>query len=179
MLAYAALEPGDTFSRKELADATRLLPAEGLHETAKALVRALEGAGEQHHEYWRNRILPYLKSIWPKSRNIITQPISEELARLCVAAKDAFPEALRYLKHWFQPHEYPYFVIKLLHDANLCERFPEEALDFLGTVINTESRTHPGDLDQCLDSIRNSKPDLETDDLFQRLLEFFRRVEMN
>jgi hypothetical protein len=44
LLTFAALEPRDAFSKQELADATGLLPREGLENAAQTLVRLLEGA---------------------------------------------------------------------------------------------------------------------------------------
>lgn len=90
----AALDPGDIFTIAELAAATRALPRDGLHETAQALVRALEGAGDQRTDYWTNRVIPYLRTIWPKTRDNISPAIAKSLGRLCVAAQDAFP------RHW-------------------------------------------------------------------------------
>lgn len=175
LLTFAALEPGDTFSRPELAGATRSLPAEGLQRAAQALVQALDGAGEQRTEYCHNRILPYFKSIWPKSQAVITQGVSESLARLCVAAQDAFPEALHELKHWLQPVDHPDFVVHLLHEVNLCGRFPAEALAFLHAVIGDNAQWPPGDLKECLDAIREAQPELEADSRFQKLYEYLRR----
>ena len=128
LLTFAALEHGDTFSRAELTVATRSLPEDGLHSAAEALVRAMGSAGERKVEYWRNRIVPYLKFIWPKSRDVNTPGISENLARLCIEAQDAFAEAMDELKHWLQPIDFPDSIVNLLYETKLCERFPEPAL---------------------------------------------------
>lgn len=175
LLTFAALEPDNTISKTELAASTRMLPSEGLHSAAQALVRALEGSGEQRSEYWRHRVLPYLKAIWPKSRNAITSNISESLARLCVAAQDAFPEALAELRHWLQPLEHPDHVVHLLHEAQLPEQFPETALEFLDMVIGDNAQWPPTRLNNCLDTIRRVQPNLEVDRRFQRLVEYLRR----
>ena len=66
-LTFAALDFRDVFSAQELAQATQALPIEGLQSAALAVALALEGSGEQRHDYWDNRVRPYLKSIWPKS----------------------------------------------------------------------------------------------------------------
>lgn len=174
-LTFAALEPGDTFTQAELAHATRALPVEGLHSAAQALVRALEGAGEQRREYWHNRVSPYLKFIWPKTRNIISPAISESLSRLCIAAQSAFPESLNELKHWLQPPEYPEFIVHLLSNAKLPKEFPEESLMFLDIIINDATRWSPSELPACLDMIQNSKPDLVNDIRYKRLREYLRR----
>jgi hypothetical protein len=93
LLTFAALDPGDTFTVAELAGATRALPPGGLHDAAEALVRALDGAGDQRADYWTNRIIPYLHAIWPRTRDNISPAIAESLGHLCVAAAEAFPDS--------------------------------------------------------------------------------------
>jgi hypothetical protein len=175
LLTLAALEPGDMFSRVELAGATEALPADGLQRAAQALVRTLEGAGEQRTEYWRNRVRPYLEVIWPKSRAAITPGISQSLARLCVATGQDFPAALSVLKHWLQPVAFPDFLVHRLHEAELCGSFPEEALAFLHAVVGANANVPPGDLKVCLDAIRDASQDLEVDHRFHELSEYLRR----
>ncbi len=169
-LTFAALDRGDTFTQKELADATRALPKEGLLHAANSLVRALEGAGDQLGEYWRNRVLPYFESIWPKSEASISPAISESLARLCVAAGEAFPQALEKLKHWLQPLDDPYIVIYQLDKAHLSKRFPDDVLKFLDKLIGDGALLSSSDqLSSCLKAIRDSNPSLQTAPRFQRL----------
>lgn len=174
LLTFASLEPGDIFSRTELASATQSLPAEGLNSAAQAIVRALEGTGEQRSDYWRHRVLPYLKLTWPKSLDVVTPSISESLARLCVAAQDAFPDALAELRHWLQPSAHPDFVVHLLHSAKLSEQFPESALMFLDIVIGDSTQWPPSDLGACLSAIQNAVPALETDTRFRKLMGYVR-----
>ncbi len=174
-LTFAALDPGDTFTIKELADATRTLPAEGLQSAAQALVRALEGAKEQRGEYWRNRLLPYLRNVWPKSRDLVTPAISESLGRLCIAAREAFPEALKELRHWLQPVQHSDFLAHLMHEAKLCEQFPADSLAFLDAVVGDDAQWPPRELKMCLDEIGNADPQLVQDARFTRLTELYRR----
>lgn len=175
LLTFSALEPGSIFSKTELATATRSLPTSGLQLAAQALVRALEGAGMQRTEYWRNRALPYLKSIWPQSREINTPAISGSLARLCVAAKESFPEARRELKHWLKPLTDPDFVVSQLLEMELSQNFPEDALAFLDAIIDTTAQWPPNDLKTCLNAIQEASPELKADDRLLRLREYLRR----
>lgn len=175
LLTFAALDPGDTFTPVELADATRRLPADGLQGSAQALVRALEGARDKRGEYWRNRLLPFLRNIWPKSRELITPSISESLARLCVAAGEAFPEALQELRSWLQPVQDPDYIVDVMHEAKLCEQFPGDALTFLDTVVGNDAQWLLSELQQCLNDIEQANQQLANDARFVRLTELTRR----
>ncbi len=178
-LTFAALDPGDTFTTSELAEATCKLPAAGLQSAAQALTRALEGAGEQRGEYWINRVLPYLKSVWPKSREVMTPAISGPLGRLCVAARGAFPEAMEALRHWLQPVEHPNYLVRLLNKAKLCEQYPSDTLVFLDAVISGNTQWLPRELKQCLDDICNADQALANDPRLIRLTELCERRGMS
>ena len=175
ILTFAALDPGDTFKMDELLAATSALPQVGLQECAHALVRALEGAGDQLADYWRNRIRPYLNSIWPKAIEVITPAISAHFARLCVAAGDAFPEAVQELSNWLRSPEHPDFIVHKLHESKLSSRYPAEALLLLNTVISDDAQWLSNDLAQCLDDIVATRPDLEDDNRYRRLRVLFER----
>ncbi|MBF58280.1 SIR2 family protein [Halomonas sp. FeN2] len=174
LLTFAALDPSDTFTISELATATRALPQDGLHDSARALVRALEGAGEQRSDYWANRVVPYLHSIWPKTRDNISSAIAESLGRLCIVAQDAFPEALGLLRAWLQPLPHPIYLVHKLHETELCAKFPEEALDFLSLVIGDPAQWSSRDLRACLESLLIAAPELEADQRFERLMTYMR-----
>ncbi|GIX25497.1 MAG: hypothetical protein KatS3mg122_2728 [Caldimonas sp.] len=175
LLTFAALDPGDTFTTAELAAATRALPPDGLHDAAQALVRALESAGEQRADYWTNRVAPYLHAIWPKTRDKVSPAIAESLGHLCVAAQDAFPEALTLLRAWLQPPGHPDYLVHRLHEAGLCGKFPEQALDFLSLVIGNQTQWPPRDLGACLEAIRTAAPALEADHRFEQLMAYWRQ----
>lgn len=169
ILTFAAVDPGDTFTTDELVTATTALPQKGLLECAQALVRALEGAGDQRADYWRNRIRPYLNNIWPKAIDVITPAISANFARLCVAAGDAFPEAVRELANWLRAPDHPDFIVHQLHESKLSGRYPAEALSMLTSVISDDAQWLSNDLVLCLDDIIAARPDLQDDNRHRRL----------
>ena len=170
LLTFAALDPGETFSKQQLAKATRALPEEGLRYVAEALVRAQEGAGGQRAEYWRNRIVPYLREIWPRSSEHRTPAVSESLANMCIAAQTAFPEAVKELRNWLLPPRYPGHLLRRLNKSQLCRDFPEQTVDFLLLVTVDDPLLGRG-LKECLNQIRSTAPQLENDPRFQRLVE--------
>jgi hypothetical protein len=173
-LTIASLERGDTFSKSEMAAATRSMPIEGLHHAAQTLVRVLESAGKQRAEAWNNRIKPYIHDIWPKSYEVKTAAIANQFARLCIAAGEAFPDALKDLQPWLLPVQYPDLIVKSLHEASLSAQYPEESLALLDAVIDEESQRAPRQLKDCLEAIRSSQSDLENDHRFKRLHNYTR-----
>ena len=178
LLAFAALDRHDTFNQGELAKATRALPQEGLDYVAIRLVIALDGARQQHGEYWKNRILPFLESSWPAETTNLSSSISESFAELSIAAGDAFPEALRRLKPWLK-FSLPKVerelrgsrIIPKLYESQLCNSFPDDSLTLLETLeFDFGDEIFPNDkLACCLKAIRISNPSLIEEPRFRKL----------
>lgn len=176
-LTYAALGPTEGYTAEEFRSAIGALPQEGLEESAQALSQALEGAADQREDYWKNRIQPFWKYVWPKSRDFATPRIAESLTRLIIAARSEFPAALTAMQDWLQPIEHPYYVVHLLQESGLCSRFPADALHLLDTVI-ADQQWAPQELGQCLDMIVQDSPQLTQDVRYLRLREYSRRRGM-
>lgn len=173
-LTYAALGPLDGYTAEELRAAVGALPQDGLQQSAQALAQALEGATGQAGEYWRNRIKPFWRDVWPKSRDLATPGIAESLARLSIAAGDEFHEALTAVQDWLRPIEHAGHVVRRLHDSGLCSRLPADALQLLSLVIENQ-QWGVRDLGRCLDDIAQAAPRLAQDPAFARLWTYSRR----
>lgn len=173
-LTYAALDPVDGYRAEDFQAAIGALPPEGLHEAAQALAQALEGAGEQREDYWKNRVQPFWQRVWPRSRDLATNGIAESLARLSIAARGEFPAALSAVLNWLRPIEHPHYIVSLLHESGLAGRFPEDALRLLHAILNDQPWAPP-ELGQCLGAISQASPELRQDHRYQRLSEYARR----
>ena len=171
LLTFAALDSGDIFRSAELAEATHALPQDGLEAAAEALVRAIEGTGNQRVPYWRNRVEPYLRTIWPKTGERATPSIAEPFSRVSIAAGNAFPDALGVVLPWLQPVQNEYRVVHSLHESGLCRQFPRAALDLLDRVIRIEDSWPSDELAECLRAIRTAERALGGDSRFVRLRE--------
>ena len=171
---YAALGPIEGYTLEEFRSAIGALPQEGLEESAQALYQALEGAADQREDYWENRVQPFWLRIWPKSRDLATPRISECLTRLAIAARGEFPAALSAVQAWLQPIEHPHYVIHLLHESDLCSRFPAESLNLLNAVIENQPWP-PRELAKCLDEIVQTAQYLRQDSRFLKLRDYCRR----
>lgn len=173
-LTYAALGPTQGYTLEEFRTAIGALPPEGLEESTRALSQSLEGASDQREEYWKNRIQPFWQHVWPKTRGLATPGIAESLTRLIIAARSEFPAAMTAMQDWLRPIEHPHYVVNLLHESGLCNRFPSDALRLLDAVIAEQRWTSP-ELGQCLDEIMQASPLLLQDGRYQRLREHSRR----
>jgi hypothetical protein len=170
-LTYVALH-NDAYSRGELRAAFERLPEEGVNHSARVLVQALEAAGEQREAYWTNRVRPFWTGIWPKSP--VSEDIAEHLARLAIAARGKFPEALKTIVVWLQPVRHPDLIVHKLHESDLSADAPEDALRLLDAVINDQPLA-PKELTECLVAIRQARPALAEDPSYRRLVEYSRR----
>lgn len=173
-LTYAALSMLDGYTVEELRSAIGALPREGLEVCAQALSQALEGAADQSEDYWKNRAQPFWQQIWPKSRDLATPRISESLTRMVIAARGEFPAALIAVQDWLQPLAHPNYVIRLLHESGLCNRYPADALGLLNVIISDQQWV-PQELGQCLGQIVQAATQLGQDGRYHRLNEYFRR----
>ncbi|MBX3590291.1 MAG: SIR2 family protein [Burkholderiaceae bacterium] len=173
-LTYAALGPVDGYTAEDWRAAIGALPKEGLEESAEALAQALEGAGDQREEYWKNRIQPFWQDVWPKLLDLSTAGIAESLARTCIAAGAEFPAALTTVLDWLRPIEHLHSVIHRLHESGLCSRFPVDALRLMAAIVDEQPWGAP-ELGQCLELILKADASLAQDPGCQRLREYARR----
>ncbi len=174
VLTYAALDPGDTFTYEELNVAIQHLPQKGLNDSARALVRALNGAGEQREAYWVNRVKPFWQKVWPKSLDLVSAEIAQQLALLAIAAGNAFPQALATVRDWLRPLDHYDAVVRVLHTSDLCTNHPSEALLLLDRVVSNRSWASP-ELGACLDLIAKAWADAPADARFRRLMDYFQQ----
>src|SRR5699024_4974807 len=95
---------------------------------------------------------------------------SESLAKLAIVSGSEFPKALNLLRDWFNTSINDLiYVVYLLCERKLCEEFPAEVLEFLGTVVDSNSELIPSYLEQCLDEIVLGNPNLSQEPQFIEL----------
>ena len=133
------------------------------------MFRALEGAGEQRGEFWKNRIVPYITSIWPQTVEASDPDISTVFGKICIAVQDDFPDAVEVFKKWLLPDGNSHILIYKLSESGFCEKFPEASLTFLDAIIGNTIGWEKDDLKQCLDDIKGKRDRLANDNRFRRL----------
>ncbi len=179
LLTFVGLDLRDVFQQGELALAMRTLPQSARERAAETFFRAVDSAGDQRADYWRNRAAPYLKSIWPKTHDAISPEVSVNFGQACIAAGNAFPEALEEVRVWLQPLQFPGQITHALHEAKLDKQFPESALELLYRVYGDETQEDFPNLRVCLDAIHDEECELEQDPRFQGLSEILQTQGIN
>jgi hypothetical protein len=58
--------------------------------------------------------------------------------------------------------------------ADLCQRFPDSALDLLDLIVDTSTPRRPRELDTCLDAFESAKPSLSSDPRTIRVRDYWR-----
>ena len=171
---YIALDSSNVFSASDFRKAFAQLPQEGLREVLQTIIDALDAAGEQRSQNWNNRVIPFWNQVWPKSIEMLSSGIADDLAKLAIAAREEFPSAVSLFKDWLQPVEYPHYVVYQLHHSGLPARFPQEALTLLSLIIANQPWA-PDELVNCLEAIERAWPDAVTDWRFIKLQEYVRK----
>lgn len=174
LLTFAALDGFDFISAQELSAATRSLTPDGLSDAAHTLARALAGAGNKVGQYWKERVIPYLRQIWPTDITVRSPQVAEAMARLTIAAGDAFPHALALTNPWLMPLDTSDYPVHLLNSSGLASRHPDDALKLLIAIVDVEAFWAPSGLRECLASIADAKPPLKATGNYRQLDEFVR-----
>lgn len=168
-LTYAALDPSDTFTHEELENAIAQFRQVDLEHVTESIARAIESAGDQRENYWANRVEPFWRTLWPKDRDLLSDGLSSDVARIVIAAWEKFPEALGTLGAWLQPIEHPHYVFHLLVQSDLGKRFPRESLDLIDRIVGPHLWATV-EYSSCLRQIVEAAPALGNDARYRRLL---------
>ena len=144
--------------------------SKGFVKPPKRCRKQWKGWGEQREEYWKNRVEPLWRAVWPKSQDLVSPGIAEHLARLAIAAGDEFPAALAAIESWLTPIEHPSYLVKLLKKAGHCVRFGTASLKLLAAIMQDQLWGWE-EIGHCLDEIADYDPELVNDPRFRWLRE--------
>lgn len=140
LLLTAGLELADTFKEGELSRALHDLPKEALPEGAQRIALSIGSAAHSKSAYWSNRAKPLIENFWPKSANRRSEAESRALAQVCIAADDAFPDAVATVRPFLMRGRSPDSTVHQMQ--LLAPRFPRPAIDLLD-LLTADDAVHP------------------------------------
>jgi len=177
-LTYIAINSLNGYTIGDLKRAFKLLPVDGIEFAAKSLYRILNNSNNESADvstYWENKIRPFWKNVWPKSKNLISEKASESLALFCVASMNKFHDALDYTQSWIKRIKHPVVVVEKLSKSGLCKKFPEDSLKLLYLTIGEDYCYPMIELPECLKEISEVAAELKATRAYKRLEEYVER----
>jgi hypothetical protein len=127
--------------------------------------------------YWRDKVLPFFRQVWPKQRALHTPAISSSLANFALASGDLMPAVVDLILPRLVP----------IRDTSLrfgstgkaggkhpATAYPAATLDLLCAVLGEDSSSWPYRIDQILDLLAQA-PGTASD---TRLSELRRRIDL-
>lgn len=174
LLTFAALNDVEGYVTEDFRVAISHLPQDGLRVVARSMQQAMEGAGDQRSDFWKNRVAPFWLAVWPKNREFATPQIADALALMIIAAEKGFRDAFNAVSPWMQAIGHPDHVVERLWAAKLCTLHPLESLRLLRSILSDEAPWLPTRLGDCLRAIGEARPDLVNDPAHRSLTALLR-----
>jgi hypothetical protein len=162
-----------SFSNNEVNRAFDAMAPEGLAACLSQWRRTLEHVGDKAAELWTGSVQPLIEHHWPGARDKVTEKTSEEMTRLLLATREAFPQALSLVQGrrllQAMPLARTTYLIMLLERPHqgqqndstydYVERHAAEVLTLLHGIIARNSPA-PDELDEVLQRIARLDPAL-------------------
>lgn len=117
---------------------------------------------------WGSWTRTMVQRVWPRERRLQDAANTQPLAALAVAARDAFPDALRQLRPYLSPVA-GRVGLHFLTESAAPEEHPAATLDLLWALFGVDKVQDSHDLPKLLDRLLVAAPALEVDRRFQSL----------
>jgi len=125
---------------------------------------------------WRDRVLPFLKEVWPKQRALRTPRVSTRLANFALASGDLMPAIVEAILARLVPvrgDSLHALTLKTDAEGNPARMYPKATLDLLWAVLAEDPRQWPYKIDDVIEILAEA-PETAAD---ARLSELRRRRE--
>jgi hypothetical protein len=167
-IAIIALDETAPFNRAEMTSLVHDLPLEGLAEMLFAMHQNMASSADQRNAFWTNRIKPFVKDIWPKTKEKNTAATGEQFARIALQMGAKMSTALPVLRRYVKGDLY--WVLHELDEQDLCRSAPEACLDLLYLMDRPKERRRKDKLKQYLKTIAGQDQSLTEDPRYRKLL---------
>lgn len=146
------------------------------NELREAVIWSLERWSTAANGRWRERVIPFLKNVWPKQRALRTPRISARLADFALANGNLMPAIVKVILPWLVPVRGGHLhTLSLKDDAGDCPArlYPKATLDLFWAVLAEDPRQWPYKIEDVIE-ILTETPETAAD---PRLSELRRRRE--
>jgi hypothetical protein len=86
-------------------------------------------------EMWTDRVLPWLRRVWPHDATLVTPETSEQFALLAIATQDTFPEAVDVLLPYMVGTDHWGMIVHNLLQSRHPDNHPQAVLLLLRRIV--------------------------------------------
>jgi hypothetical protein len=160
--------------------ALRMMAAADREAAASWLYRFLAGPPVDEHgapigveqvrrvdRLWAERILPWLRRVWPREASFVSPQVSEQFALLAIATDQMLAEAVDFLLPYMTGTDrWGYTVRNMLRSRHPTDH-PKAVLRLLGKIVLPSGPFYTSDLRAVLDRIVTADPELLQDAVYK------------
>ena len=137
--------------------------------------------GKREEDGWSVHVIPFINDVWPRERAFRTSSLASSWVSLLIETGDKFPEVLSAVRRYLVPVERKTYRLYRFSKGTggeqpLTIKYPEDVLELLGAVVPDSAEDVPYGLDQMLDLIGESDPNLVRDRRFVRLIDLIEQT---
>ena len=173
LVAYIALEKVQDFSKAELRGVLKKMPKDGLNRVARLLYQALGSASNKKSYYWKNRVKPILKDLWPNDKDRVSPSLSTMLTYIAIASDKCFPDAVGIVINLLQPVTDVSFslICKEILEKRCAENYPKHTLVLLNKICPTrwELSIAKNRFKDCLSAVAKADSEIVKDVHYKKL----------
>jgi hypothetical protein len=167
MLAMIAISDNSPFDRDELTTLVQALEPHTLSKLLYSLYQSLDGSGAQKDDFWENRIVPFIRDVWPKESAKNDPQTGQMFARIVLTMGHRMEDALTVTRTYLggDPSE----ILYVLRDSELPRTDPSGCLELLFRMARPTDPWPKDELSKVLEVIIGSDPSLAHDDRYHDL----------
>ncbi|MBL4798247.1 MAG: SIR2 family protein [Oleispira sp.] len=145
------------------------------NDTREKFIRQLIIVGSKYS--WDEHVIPFIKNAWPIEQDYKNSRLSKAWVGLLDDTGDDFPFVFSVLKNYLVPinsmnlNLYKFHSSLKSQEMPIAEKYADDSLEMLSLITSPETVNNSG-VEQVLDVIIRSKPELEQDARFTKLKKF-------
>lgn len=139
------------------------------------MIHYLAEVGQDMPNGWLERVIPFLRDIWPKEEKFRTEETSVAFLATMGRSGESFSDVLQAACEFLRPTNLAYLPLYEFCHANgdgeepIARLFPREVLNMTNSVVSDDLQESPFCLGEILSMISEKSPDLQTTPEFVRL----------
>ena len=126
--------------------------------------------------FWRERVLPWLKKIWPPDSIIRGKGVSKHFAVATILADESFKDVFEFVRRYLRPGNM-FTILNDLAESKHPEKHPSETIYFLKLIYDeSEAQQNKFKFEKILQRVIKKKPKFQDDATVRNWREALRDV---